>query len=384
MTEALTRQPLNYVKMLVRESVLDLREFTVDEVVKATNCKRTSVQSEIRHMIDEGYLTTEPLAGPHQRPGKPQSVYRLVEDEEKLKSLVQEVRAFRPQRHPGPRQLSQNYQMARELLDRADTVPQAERKALLTTAENLLLAAWADEGDTGRVDDAFFKYEQGRLLFMKKEFEPAGRLLEEAAQIFGKHRGYEAERAKVWQHLFSNILEQTIQAGQITAARHARAAMMGKHVVPRPKQLDRPKRSSVVNILEKVLQAVMHVDIGSGAENPLQQSLARTFESVVESISPRAQLVNAAWHCVSAGSISDEPMRHEPWRYDYHGGNYCTVKYEGTGQEMKLIRGGPVFYKSMRGDTALKEIELAVRGPIHPLRLMAHEILGSKGQKIDS
>jgi hypothetical protein len=158
---------------------------------------------------------------------------------------------------------------------------------------------------------------------------------------------------------------------------------MGKHVVPRLKYLDRPKRSTVVNILEKVVQAVTGVDIGSGAENPLQQSLVRTFESVVESISPRTQLVHAAWDCVSAGSISDEPMRHEPWRYDYHGGNYCTVKYEGTGPEIKVIRGGPVFYKSKRRDTALKEIELAVRGPIHPLRSTVYEVTGSKGRKID-
>src|SRR6185503_5571837 len=158
MNEAVTRTPLNYVKMLVRESALNLREFSVDEMVKATDCKRTSVQNELRHMLEEKYLITKPSSGPHQRPGKPSSIYRLTDDEKKIEELVQEVRRFRPRRDPGPRTLGRNYDLAREFLDRAGAAPEAERKALLATADNLLQAAWADQGGTGGVDDAFFKY----------------------------------------------------------------------------------------------------------------------------------------------------------------------------------------------------------------------------------
>ena len=382
MTQSVSRQPLNYVKTLVRESALDLREFTIEEIVKATSCKPTSVQNEIRHMLREGYLITQQSTGPQQRRGKPSSVYRLVNDEERVNSLIREVRAFRPQRQPGPRPLSQNYQLARELLDRAGTAPEAERQVLLTTAAKLLRAAWADQGNTGDVKDAFFKYEQGRLLFMKKDYEPAGRLLQEAVQTFGKYQGYEAEQTKAWQHLVSNILEQSVHGNRFKQAMSQ--AMGGRHVVPAPKQPSRPKLSWVVNRLQKAAQAVMQVDVGSSLDNPLQQSLARTLETVVESISPRAQLVHAAWDCISAGSGSEEPQRHEPWRYHYNGGNYCTLKFEGAGPEIKVIRGGPVSYKSRARATVSKEIELAVRGPIHPLRLMGREIMGPKGRKITS
>jgi hypothetical protein len=381
MAEALSRRPLNYVKTLVRESALDLREFSVEEIVKATGCKRPSVQSELRHMVAEGYLTTTSVAGPHQRPGKPSSVYRLVDDEEKLHGLIREVRAFRPRPEPSSPQLGQNYQLARQLLDRANVAPEAEQTALLATAQDLLHAAWAEEGDTGRLSDAFFKFEQGRLLSMKKDYEPASRLLQEAVQRFSSHQGYAAEREKAFQHLVSNILEQSMESSrsmQSSLRTHA-AAWIGSGI-PKPKPSSSPVLlSRVVERLHKAAQAVMRVDVGSGVENPLQKSLVRTLETVVESISPRKQLFNAAWNCISAGSTTYEPPTHKPWRDQYYG-TYCQLKIEGTGQAIKVIKGEPVFYQSKQRDDAANEIELAVRGPVHPLR-MPSGIMALKDRK---
>jgi hypothetical protein len=381
MAESVSRQPLNYVKTRVRQRALDLREFTVEQMVRATSCKRASVQSEIRHMVKDGYLTTQPSNGPRQRLGKPTSVYRLVEDEEKLDRLIAEVTAFRPQRDQGPRQLSHNYQFARQLLDRAVEAPEADRNPMLKVAERTLRAAWADEGDTGGVEDAFFKYEQGRLLFLRKDYEPAGRLFKEAAQTFGRYPGYEAERAKAWEHLVSNILEQTMGNRMKQPMMQASAAAIGTAVVRKPKYLDRPTRSAVIERLQKAAQALMRFDVGTGADNPLQQSLARTLTNVVDSISPQAQLVNAAWNCVSHVSTSAEPMKHEPWRYHYRGSNYCTIKYEQVGPGIRVVQGEPVSPKSRLRGTALQEIKVAVRGPIQPLRSMSAIMMGLKGRK---
>src|SRR6185503_7854519 len=182
MTVTTKRSPLNSVKILVRESALEMREFDVEKMVRATGCKLTSVSNEIRHMIEDGYLTSLKPTGPHSRRGKPISTYRLVDDEEKIERLLAEVRTFRPQRSQGkPEPQSRNYQRAREFLDQAaNTEHEAEKEGLLKQAETLLKIARADEGEPESVKSAFLQFELGRLFFLRKDYQLADKLLRQS------------------------------------------------------------------------------------------------------------------------------------------------------------------------------------------------------------
>jgi hypothetical protein len=373
MKEAPKRSPLNSVKTLVRESALDLREFNVPQMVEVTGCKPASVQNEIRRMLEDGYILAETSAGPHHRRGKPSSIYRLTENREKLQQLIDEVRSLRPPRKTESRLHSSNFQLARQYLDRAAAASEDERPALLNHAEDLLRVSWAEEGESASVKDAFIQYEQGRLWFLKKNYEQAGPLLKEAAHTFNRHKGYESEYAKALQHLYSNIVEQ-----MAPRTRHGRQASTKEKYKYIP-----TARRAIANSLQQLTAALKKDEIGSVREFPLGNALVNTLETVADLISPRTQLVDKAWDCLAVRGVSKKiPIKHDPWKRLSHG-DYCVVRFERQKAGLiKVIRSARVIGKGRPKEPIDHEIELAVRGPVHPRGLMSAKNLGSKGRRL--
>jgi len=335
------KSPLNSVKIQVREAALEMREFNVDDMAKATGCKKDSVETEIRRLVNGGYLTTKAATGPHSRRGKPSSFYRLVDDEEKVRQLIGEVKTFRPHRAKGPQPQGRNYQLARQFLDRAaaPSTPDTERTALLNQAENLLAVTWADEGGTGTVSDAFIQYEQGRLLLRKKEYDQAEKILRESEQTFARFGEYAEEREKINQHLISAIVM---------------------------KFEDEPFRfRNAATSIKELANAFAKVDMGSSADYPLQGIMAQTLKSVAESSSQRHQLLDSAWERVSTACSPGRPTRHEPWPAFR---SICLdrqmVPNQDPDERPRIIRSRPKFRRHRRSDPANVEIEIAVRGPI--------------------
>lgn len=335
------KSPLNSVKVQVREAALEMREFSVDDMAKATGCKKDSVETEIRRLVNGGYLTTKAATGPHSRRGKPSSLYRLVDDEEKVRQLIGEVKSFRPRRAKGPAPQGRNYQLARQFLDRAAdlSTPEAERTALLNQAENLLAVTWADEGGTGTVRDAFIQYEQGRLLLRKKDYDQAEKILRESGQTFARFGGYAEEREKINQHLITAVV---MRFGDEPCKFRGAAAGV-----------------------KELVKAFANVDMGSSADYPLQGIMVQTLESVAESSSQRNQLLDSAWERVYVACSPGKPTRHEPWpafRSIYL--DRPMVLSQDPDERPRILRSKPKLRRYRHRDPADVEIEIAVRGPI--------------------
>src|ERR1044072_3854181 len=198
------REPMNAVKLRVREAALTLREFTLDQLVKATGFKRLSVQTELTRMREDRYLTSEALPGPHPRPGKPPLIYRLTPDRERLEELITEVRPFRPKFTEPARPSGRNYTVARQFLDRVageEYQDEEGKDVLLENVAEALELAWAEEGETETIPDAFIKYEWARLYFWRGEYDAAEPLFVETRAAFAGSEEYADEVAKVGHYL---------------------------------------------------------------------------------------------------------------------------------------------------------------------------------------
>jgi hypothetical protein len=180
-----SRQQMGKVKLRVRENALRMREFTVDQMVKATGFNQESVQSEVRRMRKKGFLTVTDKAPPKQR-GAPSCVYRVSDDSEVRLKLASEIEEFYPKAEKEDHPTSQHYFEARELLDHVEggEVPESARPALLNNANDELEFAWHEEGEPKGAVNAFIKCQVGRLEYLRGNYEESEKVLLEAQKIF--------------------------------------------------------------------------------------------------------------------------------------------------------------------------------------------------------
>jgi len=348
-----------------------MREFDVEKMVRATGCKLTSVSNEIRHMIEDGYLTSLKPTGPHSRRGKPISTYRLVDDEEKIERLLAEVRTFRPQRSQGkPEPQSRNYQRAREFLDQAaNTEHEAEKEGLLKQAETLLKIARADEGEPESVKSAFLQFELGRLFFLRKDYQLADKLLRQSAQTFGQSEAYATEFSKVLHHLNSNTLQQVI------------SQTLEQSVPSNPLSTGQLVNKTPASSLVLKLAQVIKQNAGSVSESPLPHVVADGLEKVVEIHSPGVRLMGTLWGSVAVETTGGTPLRHD-LRKLQSSGDYCRITFEREPDErIKVVRGARVIRKKRRGEPTNSEIDFAVRGPVDRRRGLMSTMM-SKPSKV--
>lgn len=179
------KQKMGKVKLRVRETALRLREFTVDQMVKATGFNQESVQSELRRMREKGLLTVGGrTSSPGQR-GAPPCIYRLTDDPEVRLGLASDIEEFFSNPHQQDTPSSQHYFDAVQLLDEAEGKENDEVKNhLLQKAEEELDFTWYEEGEPKGAVAAYLKCQSGRLEYLKGNYDRAEELLKASKQSF--------------------------------------------------------------------------------------------------------------------------------------------------------------------------------------------------------
>lgn len=178
------KQKMGKVKLRVREAALRLREFTVDQMVKATGFNQESVQSELRRMREKGLLTVGGRTSSGQR-GAPVCIYRLTDDPEVRLGLASDIEEFFSNPHQQDTPSSQHYFDAVQFLDEAEGKQDGEIKnQLLQKAEEELDFTWYEEGEPKGAVAAYLKCQSGRLEYLKGNYDRAEELLKAAKQSF--------------------------------------------------------------------------------------------------------------------------------------------------------------------------------------------------------
>ena len=177
----------NEVRYKVRRMALRLREFTVKELVEATELNESSVRTEINRMMKEKLVLAEKHPeGRKGGQGRAPKLYRLTEDPKALAALSESTASFEvtPPRAGQPR--SRSFDLAVHLLNRALAAEDAERGPLLKKAALRLKKAEEHEKDQEKDPhaQAHLRYQNARWFYLKRSFEKAKALFLELKIFF--------------------------------------------------------------------------------------------------------------------------------------------------------------------------------------------------------
>jgi hypothetical protein len=222
-----SKAAMSEVRVKVRRYALMLQEFTKAQIVEATGLNPESVRTELRRMIREGLLHSEPMQDkpPTQR-GRPH-VYKLTRDTEKRLALSNSIQAFyTPSRPPTPpRPTSPHYYVAKELLDEVAKIGLEpleleeiqEQKEMLKSARYHLEFAYHEEWGTGEGVEtvlAYLDYERGRLAYLCKELDQSEKYLRKAGDVFNTS-GTDTMIAMVDAYLVSIAIQRSWNFGNV-------------------------------------------------------------------------------------------------------------------------------------------------------------------------
>jgi len=207
---AAEKEPMGKVKLRVRESALTMKEFTLEEMVRATGLNKDSVESELKRMRERGFITVHNTKRP--KPGRPPCLYKLTSDPEKRFKLSTQVAEFYPKPRAQERPTSHHYFRAVELLDSLGEKEKAEDRArVLSECEDELSFAWYEEGSPDGVLEAFIQSQKGRVEYLKENYEQAQALFEKAMETFTIYNMPE-EKAWVGEHSLASRVQRKWKA----------------------------------------------------------------------------------------------------------------------------------------------------------------------------
>lgn len=186
---------LNEVRIQVRRAILDLFDFTVQELHDATGCKKASIYTELRRLREAGYLDEIKAESNTERkgPGAPQKRFRLTEDKVKLEELVRSVEKFyRVLEHDSGRPDSAHYETARKLIKQLEkrelSDPQLDEDLkrvdyhLELAAEDLGISIWDDKST--KLSEAFLDLLYTRTNVMGGHWDEADKYASQAQAVF--------------------------------------------------------------------------------------------------------------------------------------------------------------------------------------------------------
>jgi hypothetical protein len=199
------------VKFKVRRNALLLREFTIGQLVRATELNPESVRTEVQRLKQEGFVVSE------RRPARREALYCLSDDPEKRLALSRSVEAFYPPpaKPIPPRPTSRLYRAAVESLDQAEREKGRRRDELLAQAAHQLEGAWQAEGASRAPElvQAHILRERGRLAYLQGQWESARELFTQAREIFAA-AGLESEARLVDEYLLCIEAWRHIEVGR--------------------------------------------------------------------------------------------------------------------------------------------------------------------------
>lgn len=331
------KKEMGKVKLRVRENALTMKEFTVEEMVKATGFNEDSVVSELRRMRQGGLITAHNVKTSQR--GRPRRIFRLTSDPEKRLMLSSQVAEFYPKPPAQARPTSHHYFNAVSLLDsfEAGDCDEEERGKLLSECEEELSFAWHEEGSPEGVLDAFIQSQKGRVEYLRGNYEQAESLLEKSMETFAAF-GLPEEKAWAGEYLLASLVQRKLKEEPSSSLLDKARSMIEK--------LRSLGASLSVQNPVSVLLLGMSEQLASALEHPSRTMVLADANDTVE----RAA-VNALWkavdmahggvafwggkglpgrlgaasqpHYADVSSVSPVWKHNMPDRYSYeqHGGN---------------------------------------------------------------
>ena len=180
---------MSETKFKVRYSALLLKEFTVADIIKATNLNPESVRTELQRMRQEGLLISSPHPDKQKKRGGHPSVYRLADDPDRLLELSASVEAFYPP-EASTKPTSRFYKLAKHSIDQALVSDHPMRFQLLSNTEADLDMAFQAEGGNLATNliKAYLEYERARLVYLRDDNILALKMFEELLKFFVEKR----------------------------------------------------------------------------------------------------------------------------------------------------------------------------------------------------
>jgi chromosome segregation and condensation protein ScpB len=188
---------MSEVKFKVRHYALLLREFTVSDLVAATDLNAESIRTELQRMRKEGLLVSE-------RPAKKQkghpALYKLTSDPEKRLQLSQDVESFFPEppRPFPPQPTSPHYLVANRIINRLEMsdyrTVEEQKGALQEVIEHLKLAEHEEDASEELIN-AYLNLQRARVEYLMEKYETSEILFRKAQVAFNEaNLGHEAVR----------------------------------------------------------------------------------------------------------------------------------------------------------------------------------------------
>ena len=184
---------LGEVKYKVIQAALILGQFTIRQIVQATNLHLESIESVIQRLQRDGYVNaTGSVDESRKQRGKPPVVYSLSEDSAKREELLDMVDAFaleHEETHPyfAKSLRSSHFVAAKSLITSLERCEIEPSISVLQEVENHLSRVADDqelEDATPEIIRAHTDYQRGRLAFVQKDYVRAQPLFGHAYATF--------------------------------------------------------------------------------------------------------------------------------------------------------------------------------------------------------
>jgi DNA-binding transcriptional ArsR family regulator len=274
---------MSEVKFKVRHNTLLLREFTVEQMVRATGLKPESVRTELQRMRQEGLLASAPLAEKRRGRGGRPALYKLTPDPEKRLALSREVESFFPEPPQPTRPTSRHYLVASRILDRiaaGQYKDDRECEALLQEARERLDFACYDEGEPEGLIRAYIDRERARLKYLCANDETAEALFHQVRDAFVSAELHD-EVAKVDEYLACiSVRRQWVRRRMeaSTPQSLARSTLEALQAAPVLSLADRPLVTLLTELLRS-LEEFARDQVLAEAQKVVMVSLAQIAET---------------------------------------------------------------------------------------------------------
>jgi hypothetical protein len=185
---------LGEVKYKVLQAVLILEQFTVRQVVQATDLRLESVESVIQRLQRDGYITVKGTVDDEtgKQKGRPPVLYLLVEDRDKREKLFDMVDAFALEQEKSHPYFAENLRSS-HFTAAVSLIRSLERKELIPTTDVLeeienhlskIAGDQAVEDVSPDIIKAHTDHQRGRMAYLMKDYMQAEDFFTEASNAF--------------------------------------------------------------------------------------------------------------------------------------------------------------------------------------------------------
>lgn len=329
----------------MRSNALELVEFTVKQIQQLTQLNPASIRTELSRLKKGGYLISEPVKEKRIGRGAPAHIYRLTDDKDKIKELINEVEKFYwASNQEGHEPTGLNYRAALSLLDQIENsdYPEAERRAMLKRVEYHLELAIDDEGidhwhnEETRLAEAYLSLAKARVAMAIEEKGEAEELISMAQEVFDEYQ---------------------IEEGSNRAATLANTFLVEKILA---------NNSQVIPMVGELLEE-FEGQHGQVSVHAVQRVLALVFNTIARN--PQSSLTRAPQSNLEDPNLSNNPFWTSPQLKDaieiqiepnYKSLHSIRFDLQDSIEEPQVIKS---FFVYSGGETRLLQLRVRARLP---------------------